>query len=282
VTPPIPQRARLAARLKELRAGEFRSGNQFAAHIGWPQPRVSKIETGAQRPSAQDISAWVNAVGAGPEVEAELLAMLAATRFSYVTHRENVDGGLAASLAFFAALEAQAAQIAEFQPAFIPGIVQTAAYARELLALHGGPVTSGASAADVETLIATRIKRQQILYQPDKRIDIVIGETALHDPPGTIETLAGQLDRLVAVSGLPAVHLAVLRTGTPMPILPLGSFVVHDDRHAFVETMTGEQQMDDPGQVAEYRKAFELLRAASLTGPDVVALVQRVAGEIRG
>lgn len=186
MTPPIPQRTRLAARLKELRAGKFRSGNRFAAHIGWPQPRVSKIETGAQRPSAQDISC-VNAVGEGPEIEAELLAMLAATRFSYVTHRENVDGGLAASLAFFAALEAQATQIAAFQPAFIPGIVQTGAYARELLALHGGPVTSGASAADVETLIATRIKRQQILYEPDKRIDIVIGETALHDPPGTIE-----------------------------------------------------------------------------------------------
>ncbi len=141
--------------------------------------------------------------------------MLAATRFSYVTHCENVDGGLTASLAFFAALEAQATQIAEFQPAFIPGSSRPL----ELLTLHGGPVTSGASAVDVETLIATRIKRQQILYQPDKRIDIVIGETTLHDPPGTIETLVGQLDRLVAVSGLPAVHLAVLRTGTPMPIL---------------------------------------------------------------
>jgi len=46
--------------------------------------------------------------------------------------------------------------------------------------------------------------------------------------------------------------------------------------------MTGEQQIDDPGQVAVYRKAFELLRAASLAGPDVVALVQRVAGERRG
>jgi hypothetical protein len=67
-----------------------------------------------------------------------------------------------------------------------------------------------------------------------------------------------------------------------MPILPLGSFVVHDDRRAFVETMTGEQQIDDPGQVAVYRKAFQLLRAASLAGPDVVALVQRVAGELRG
>ncbi|MGH3602747.1 MAG: helix-turn-helix domain-containing protein [Pseudonocardiaceae bacterium] len=78
MTPPIPQRTRLAARLKELRAGKFRSGNQFAAHVGWPQPRVSKIETGAQRPSAQDISTWVNAVDEGPEVEAELLAMLAA------------------------------------------------------------------------------------------------------------------------------------------------------------------------------------------------------------
>lgn len=281
MTVPNPQRARLAARLRALRAERFKSGNLFATYIGWSQPRVSKLETGVQGPSAEDIRAWVTAVDAGPEVEAELMAMLAATRFSYVSHRENVKGDLVASLAFFTALEAQATEIVEFQPAMIPGIVQTAAYARELLALHGGPTTSGASTADVETILAERFKRQEILYDPSKQIEIVIGETALYDPPGTVETLVGQLDRLVAVSGLPAVNVAVLRTGTRMPILPLGSFVVHDESRAFVETMAGEQRMDDSGQVVVYRRAFELLRAAALTGPDVVALIQRVAAELR-
>ncbi|MGH3514131.1 MAG: helix-turn-helix domain-containing protein, partial [Pseudonocardiaceae bacterium] len=87
MTRPTPQGLQLAARLKALRVTKFRSGNQFAHHVGWPQPRVSKLETGAQRPSVEDIRIWVSAVGAGREVEAELLAMLAATRFMYVTHR---------------------------------------------------------------------------------------------------------------------------------------------------------------------------------------------------
>jgi hypothetical protein len=39
--------------------------------------------------------------------------------------------------------------------------------------------------------------------------------------------------------------------------------------------------MDDSGQVAVYRTAFELLREAALTGPDVVVLIQRVAAELR-
>ncbi|MGH3529777.1 MAG: helix-turn-helix domain-containing protein [Pseudonocardiaceae bacterium] len=281
MTRPTPQGLQLAARLKALRVTKFRSGNQFAHHVGWPQPRVSKLETGAQRPSVEDIRIWVSAVGAGREVEAELLAMLAATRFMYVTHRETAHEGIAARQASFMALEEQASRIMEFQPALVPGIVQTATYARELMALHGGPLSSGYGAADVEELISWRIKRQQVLYQAGKRVCLVVGETALCDPPGAIETLIGQLDRLAAIAGLPTVSVGVLRMGTAMPCMPLGSFVVHDESRAFVETMTGEQRLDDPVQVAVYGEAFDRLHAASLTGADAVSLIQRVAVALR-
>jgi hypothetical protein len=46
--------------------------------------------------------------------------------------------------------------------------------------------------------------------------------------------------------------------------------------------LTGEQRLDEPSEVAVYVKAFELLRDAALTGPDAVALIQRVAAELRG
>jgi len=163
----------------------------------------------------------------------------------------------------------------------LPGLVQTAAYARELLALHGGPMTAGAAEDEVEALVSERIRRQEILYQPGKQIQLVIGETALHDPPGAIETLVGQLDRLVAVAGLTSVDLAVLPVGTRMPVLPLSSFAAHDKQLVFVETMTGEQRLDEPDAVAVYVMAFELLRNAAATGPDAVALIQRVAAGLR-
>ncbi len=278
-----PQRVRLAARLRALRVAAFPSGNQFAQYIGWGQSKVSKLETGTQRPTDDDVREWVRATGNDTDVEAEVLAMAAAARFEYSTVRDAVrqGGGIAAWQAQIAALESAATHIAEHQPVMLPGLVQTAAYARELLALHGGPMTAGASEADVEALVSERIRRQEILYQAGKQVQIVIGETALHDPPGPLETLVGQLDRLVAVAGLASVDLAVLPVGTRMPVLPLSSFTVHDKRVVLVETMTGEQRLDEPDEVAVYVKAFDLLRAAAITGPDAVALVQRVAADLR-
>ncbi|MPZ67487.1 MAG: helix-turn-helix domain-containing protein [Pseudonocardiaceae bacterium] len=286
--PPVaelnPQRVRLAARLRALRTAAFPSGNQFAYHIGWGQSKVSKLETGAQRPTEDDVRQWVHATGNGADVEAELLAMAAAARFEYATVRDAVrqGGGIAAWQAQIAALESATTHIAEHQPVMLPGIVQTAAYTRELLALHGGPLTAGASEDEVEALVAGRIRRQEILYQPGRSIQLVIGEAALHDPPGSVETLVGQLDRLVAVAGLASVDLAVLRLGTRMPVLPLSSFTAHDKRVVFVETMTGEQRLDEPDEVAVYVKAFDLLRAAAATGSDAVALIQQVAAQLRG
>ena len=278
-----PQRVRLAARLRALRTAAFPSGNQFARHIGWAQSKVSKLETGAQRPSEDDVREWVRATDHGADVEAEVLAMATAARFEYSTVRDDVrrGGGIAAAQVQIAGLESAATHIAEYQPIMLPGLVQTAAYARELLALHGGPMTAGASEDEIEALVSERIRRQEILYQPGKQIQLVIGEAALHDPPGSIETLVGQLDRLVAVAGLASVDLAVLPVGTRMPVLPLSSFAAHDQRVVFVETMTGEQRLDQPDEVAVYVMAFELLRNAAATGPAAVALIQRVAAGLR-
>lgn len=276
-----PARARLAARLRQMRVTTGLSGNRFAGRIGWHQSRVSKIETGAQMPTDEDLRTWASATGHGADTEAELLAMAAAIRFDHSRVRDVVDHGeLAIWQLHYAALEAQATHIAEFQAALVPGLVQTAAYARELLHLHGGPVTAGASDAEVEALVGERIRRQEILYQPGRRIQFVIGETALYDPPGATETLVGQLDRLLAVAGLASVNLAVLPIGTPMPILPLGSFVLHDQRSVFIETMTSLHRLEEPDEVAVYVTAFDRLRDAAVTGPDALALIRRVIARL--
>lgn len=276
------RRVALAARLRAVRAAASPSGNQFARDIGWHQSRVSKLETGTQFPTEDDIHAWVRAARADDDVKAELLGLLAEARIEYVTNRDAArrDSGLAQAHAELAALEKRATRIAEWQPAMVPGIVQTSAYARELLLRPHRPSMAGVSEAEIEALVAERMKRQDILYQPGRRNQIVLGEAALHSAPGTIETLLGQLDRLVSVAMLPTVEFGVVAFPA-MPVLPLSGFTLHDVDAVLVETLTAESRLGEPDEVAVYAKAFDLLRDAAATGPDAVALIQRVATHLR-
>jgi len=107
-----------------------------------------------------------------------------------------------------------------------------------------------------------------------------LGEAALHGRPGATGTLLGQLDKLISVAGLPTVELGIIPLGT-LPVMPVSGFAVYDTELVLVETLTGEQRINNPEEVATYAKAFELLRGAAVTGPDATALIQRVAGSLR-
>lgn len=276
-----PRRARLAARLKAIRAGAAPSGSEFARRIGWGQPRLSKLETGKQLPTEADIRAWITAAGADESVTAELLGLLAAARIEYVTHRDEsrIEGGLTKVSEAQAALEAAAIHIAEWQPAMVPGLVQTTAYARELFERPDRSTLTDPDDADPDAMATARVRRQDVLYQPGRRIELIVGEAALRCTPGTIGTLLGQLDRLVSVTDLPTVELGIVPFPL-MPVMPLSSFCFHDDV-VYIETLTAEQQLSEPDEVTVYVKAFGLLRQSALFGPDAVALIQRVAAELR-
>lgn len=158
------ERGRLAEALKALRVGAGLSGARLAEVLGWQQSKVSKMKTRKQLPSEDDIAAWVGAVGATPETASDLLAMLRGARVEYAswkdTYRESGAGGVHADIL---ELEAQTTRIAEFQPAFVPGLLQTSEYAREYLHLPCGPLSFGADEDAVDQMVAKRMQRQQVL-----------------------------------------------------------------------------------------------------------------------
>lgn len=278
-----PQRARLGERLRELRAARFRSGAAMARHLDWQQTRVSKLELGAQLPSDEDLDAWIAAAKAGPDVRAELGELLTQARIEHRVWGEDYRcGSIAASQAQIGELETEATVIREYQPSMMPGIVQTVAYAREMLTTPGGPVLVGATPEAVEALIIERVKRQALLYEPGRQVQIVLGQAALTVHFGSVDTLIGQLDRLVIFAGLASVDLRVLPSAAPSPILPLGGFSIHDDETLWLETLTREVRSTDPEEIAAHTQAFELARDAAAAGAEAVALIQRVAAELRG
>ncbi len=133
---------------------------------------------------------------------------------------------------------------------------------------------------EIDGLIAERTRRQEILYLPDRRVELYVGEAALHAAPGTADTMLGQLDRLATLATLNTIQLGLVPFDATL-IAPLSGFALRDDL-VIVETMTGEHLIDDPEEVAVYLKALDALHEAALFGDDAVALIKRVIAELSG
>ncbi|MGH3867237.1 MAG: helix-turn-helix domain-containing protein [Pseudonocardiaceae bacterium] len=275
-----PDRARLGERLRELRAGTFRSGAALARHLGWQQTRVNKLERGLLLPDSGALDLWVEATGAGAEVRAELGELLAHARIQYSRFAEVYRGGDAPTITTVSA-EDRPRLLRGYQPAMIPGLLQTAAYAREMLTICGRTVLADFTPEGVEALVARRVRRQELLYEPGRRVQYVIGQAALSLHFGTTATLLGQLDRLVGLMDLPSLDLRVLPSAAPCPVMPLTGFWL-DPGGVRIETYVGEQTLTASEDVGAYGRAFEALLTAAHGGSDAVALIQQVAAELRG
>lgn len=253
----------------------------MAQRLGWQQTRVNKLEHGYQLPSDADLDAWCAAVDAGPDIRAELGELLTGARMQPSSWAEVYSSGAIADRQVdIGTEEAAAAALCGYQPSMVPGLLQTAGYARELLTIPGGPVLTGATPQRIDALIGERIKRQGLLYEPGRTVRIVLGQAALSVHFGSIETLRGQLDRLMVLSELPALDLRVLPVAVACPVMPLTGFWLDDDA-LYIETLTAETRSTDADEIGLYRKMFELLCTASVAGPDAVALIAQVAAGLR-
>ncbi len=103
----------------------------------------------------------------------------------------------------------------------ISGLLQTSEYAREFLHLACGPLSYGQHEDEIDRMVAKRMQRQQVLSQPGKRVHVVMLEGALRARVVSAPTLAGQLDRLLAVIGLLTLELGIIPFEAAVPVVPL-------------------------------------------------------------
>lgn len=267
------ERIRLGQALRSAREDTGLTGVAFAARLGWDQSRLSKIERGKQFPSTEDVRAWADAAGIDP---GPLLAQLQRARTEHATWRDEFRkaGSPAAKQARIGSRYESATRIGKFQPVMIPSQLQTAEYARELLRGPSGPGAWGASDEAIEAMVGARMQRQQILYEPDRTIAVVILEAALYARLVSSDAMAGQLDRMLALEGAIALDLGIIPTTELIPVYPTSGFVVFDSDLVVVETIGGEDQISDPDEVAKYVHWFELLHGAAVHGRAAAALIR--------
>jgi hypothetical protein len=218
----------------------------------------------------------VHAADASPNVAEVLLDMLAAVQAEYLATRDLIQRGeYVTRQSVLAELETRAARFAEYQPALIPGLAQTAAYARAMLELPGLGRSQGASDEMIAAVVAGRIRRQDLLYEPGRVIQLIIGEAALLSMPGSPDVRAGQLEKLASIAGLRGVEVGIVPLRAAMVAPPLSGFRLLDDDLVITESLAGEQHITGSDEVRAHIEVLDALRAVAVTGDDAVALIRR-------
>ncbi|MGE7440093.1 helix-turn-helix domain-containing protein [Kitasatospora sp. NPDC001175] len=272
----ISGEAHLGARLRELRTETGLTGREFAVQLGWPASKVSKLENGKQTPSIADLVTWAKTAGQ-PDAVAELKGRLHGLESRYRTWKRLLAGGHRARQEAGIAHTRETTVTRGYESGIIPGVFQTAEYARSVLThftdLHGTP-------RDIEEGVRARIRRQEALYEPGKRFQFILAEAALYVRICPPEVLITQLDRLTGLLGMDTVTLGIVPLGAPVTVVPKHGFWIFDDRLVIVETWNTEMWLDDDADVALYSAIWNRLNKTAVYGPSAHRLVVRARGAL--
>ncbi|KIF69790.1 DNA-binding protein [Streptomyces sp. AcH 505] len=264
-------RVALGARLRELRVEAGLNGKDLAERLGWQRSKVSRLENGKQTPSVADLTAWSEAVHR-LDVAAELAARLKALETQYRSWRRQLSHGHHTRQELAIAETAGTRTIRGLEVARIPGLFQTAEYARHLFKINS---EFRQTPRDTEDAVRGRIQRQEALYEPGRRFRFLVWEGALHMLVCPPTVMASQLDRLLSIIGLDTVELGIVPFGAQLRRTPAHGFWIYDQRLVIVETIGTEMWLEDQDSVELYARAWDWLSEAAVYGSNAHKLIGR-------
>ncbi|MCW8217527.1 helix-turn-helix domain-containing protein [Streptomyces griseolus] len=255
-------RVSLGARLRELRAEGGLTGRELAGRLAWGQSKVSKLENGKQTPTVADLTAWAEGTG-NPGATGELIGRLRGLETQYRSWRRQLAGGYRAVQDAHRAQAQRTRFRRSFDPSLIPGLLQTADYARSVLTRYS---TLHTAPRDIEAAVRARMGRQDILMDQTRSFHFLVWEGALRARPCRPAVLSSQLDRIVGRLGPGNVRVGIVPFEADMN-LPAGvGFSVHDDSLVITETWHAEMWLDGSEDVALHVRAWEALERNALYG----------------
>ena len=271
-------RQALGLRLRELRRQSGLTGRELAGQLGWPASKISKLENGRQTPTDGDLQAWASATGT-EKVVGELAASLHTLESQHAEWRRQLRGGLRSHQVELARLDEKTKLFRAFESTFIPGLLQTAEYARARFAQS---IRVLKVPNDIDEAVRVRLQRQEILYRPDKRFHFLLTEAVLRYRLCPVEVMLAQLDRLVALSAMRNVRLGIIPFETAYSVAPAHGFWLLDEDLVIVETFSAELNLAQPPEIGLYSAIFDRLAAIARFGRDTRAVITRVMEELSG
>ncbi|MFI5758440.1 helix-turn-helix domain-containing protein [Streptomyces sp. NPDC051569] len=278
---PVPtvRRRRLGEALRRYRHAAGLTLDTAAEKLDWIGPKLSRIETANAHVRPVEVAKLLKVYGIDDPVVVAALEGLARDSRKQGWW-QTYSGIVAPAYADYISLESDADSVREFAPLLIPGLLQTAAYARETIAANA----TTRSPEEVAALAEVRQARQSVLTRPEGALKIwaVIHEAVLHQRFAVRpNTMRDQLQRLVDISEMPNITLQILPLdATPHPggagAFSLVGFPGPMPDVVLLENLIGATYVEGVGEVRTYAEAFERIVATALPTDDSLALIARM------
>ncbi|MFC4502166.1 MULTISPECIES: helix-turn-helix domain-containing protein [Streptomyces] len=251
--------------LKAQREAAGLTQQELADQAIMTRSHISHIEAGRRIPSKEDARRLDRALNTGDVLSSFL---------------PNDNAAVAEYFEAARLLEQQAVVIREFALSFVPGILQTRRYAREVLATTFPPV----SEVECDRLVVARLERAKVLDDPLRPVVwAILDEAVLRRVVGGPEVMAEQILHMVRLVEKGRVRVYVLPFGLGVHPLMQGMLTLmrFEDQPpvAYSEGIQVGRVHDSPGMVDRLEGAYDLALGDAMPLRESLALMQATAKE---
>jgi transcriptional regulator with XRE-family HTH domain len=271
---PTVRRRELGALLRALRTERGFTVDQVAERLLCSSSKVSRMETGQRGATARDVRDLCELYGVDDPAERARMTRLAAEG-----KQQGWWQSYELAFATYVGLEQDATVIESFKSTTVPGLLQTAGYAR---AMHESGVPEF-SPERIDQLIQVRLTRQRALTKdPPLRLSAVIDEPVLRRLVGGHRVMRDQLQRLVEAAQSPNVTIRVIPFSVGAHPAMESSFDVLEfdtvtPSLVYVEGLAGNMYLERPEDLQRYKQVFERLCDIALSPQESIELMAETA-----
>jgi transcriptional regulator with XRE-family HTH domain len=274
----LVRRRQLARTLRELRVHAGLTIEAAAPRLDVSASKLSRIENAHQGVDVHMVRSMLDLFDVGGDRWTEILELTREASAKGWWRAYGLDDR------GYIPLEAEASTVREFAASFVPGLLQTADYARVLFETS----LRRRSPELLERDIEVRMIRQERLTSAERPLDLhaVVEEAALHRVLGGRTAMRAQLAHLVEAAELDSVTLQVLPTDVGGHPGLDGAFTVlsfdglGEPDMGYVEHPMGSMHIEKEEDVTRARVVFDHLSSVALQPAESTALIERVISQM--
>jgi len=266
----------LSRTLHDLRRAAGLSTREVSKQTRISQSKLSRLERGIHVPAEDDVATLADTYQAPPDVRRRLLELAADIRNE---HRPVVmargTGRPGAFQARLIKIEQSCTHIGSFSNTILPGLLQTEAYMREVVAWRELPTDKA------NEFVTNRTKRQTLLNDPEHRFTLVFTEGVLGWRAGTPDDMAAQCEHIAEATRRPNVKIGIIPWGARVGRFPLHAWDLYDERAVSYGTVDATAILTEPRDVTRYIELFDVLASHAVYDDEARELLRWAAAEYR-
>jgi transcriptional regulator with XRE-family HTH domain len=282
---PTVRRRRLRYELRRLRTEHGLTIEQVQERSGGDikAPSISRWENGERSVRPTDLRLLLDIYQVHGEERETLLTL--ARQAKERGWWQSYASAIPEWFQVYLGLEAEAAQIREYAAELIPGLLQTADYARAFL--QAPP--AAASPEEISRRIAVRLAREERLTADDPpEYWAVLNEAVIRRAADGDQAMRSQLEHIASLAELPHISVQVLPFSAGVHAAMEGAFSAlsfpdaTDPDIVYMENQAGSLYLEEEAEIDRYSRMFSHLIAKALDPEESRRLIARMAADLTG